>query len=156
MGLLDLLAGWPGALWLQQSWIAYLLVNAAHILGIGLLLGSILPFDLFLLGVIRSAPLGLIGPLLLRIATIGLALALLTGLWLFTVKPREYIVNPAFLIKMALLAASFAVIVLQQRSPSLAVALAGEGVAPRVRLLAALSALLWLSMLVAGRWIGFV
>jgi hypothetical protein len=48
--LLDWLAAWPGAVLLQQPGIAYLFVNAAHILGIGLLLGSILPFDLHLIG----------------------------------------------------------------------------------------------------------
>jgi len=35
-------------------------------------------------------------------------------------------------------------------------ALRGEGVAIRVRLIAAISATLWVSVLVAGRWIGFV
>jgi len=101
--LLDWLAAWPGAVWLQQSGIAYLFVNATHILGIGLLLGSILPFDLHLIGLNRTGSTAIIGPLLLRIAATGLALALMTGFWLFTVKPREYIENPAFLTKIALL-----------------------------------------------------
>jgi hypothetical protein len=98
--LLDWLAAWPGAVWLQQSGIAYLFVNAAHILSIGLLLGSILPFDLHLIGLNRLGSTAIIGPLLLRIAATGLALALMTGFWLFTVKPREYIENPAFLAKI--------------------------------------------------------
>jgi hypothetical protein len=94
MQALDWLAAWPGAVWLQNSGTAYLFVNAAHILGIGLLLGAILPLDLHLLGLVRSSPLPIVGPFLLRVAFAGLALALLTGLWLFSVKPREYVSNP--------------------------------------------------------------
>ena len=56
MEALDWLAAWPGAVWLQNSGTAYLFVNAAHILGIGLLLGAILPLDLHLLGLLRSSP----------------------------------------------------------------------------------------------------
>jgi hypothetical protein len=154
--LLDWLAAWPGAVWLQQSGIAYLFVNAAHILGIGLLLGSILPFDLHLIGLNRSGSTAIIGPLLLRIAATGLALALMTGFWLFTVKPREYIENPAFLTKIALLVLALGNLAVQHMGTSFRAALRGEGVAIRVRLIAAISAMLWLSVLVAGRWIGFV
>ena len=154
--LLDLLARWPGAVWLQQSGTAYLFVNAAHILGIGLLLGSILPFDLHLIGLNRSAPTQIIGPLLSRIAAIGLALAMMTGLWLFTVKPREYMENPAFLTKIALLVLALGNLAVQHMGTSFRAALRGEAVAVRVRLIAAISATLWLSVLVAGRWIGFV
>ena len=154
--LLDWLAAWPGAVWLQQSGIAYLFVNAAHILGIGLLLGSILPFDLHLIGLNRTGSTAIIGPLLLRIAATGLALALMTGFWLFTVKPREYIENPAFLTKIALLVLALGNLAVQHMGTSFRAALRGEGVAIRVRLIAAISATLWVSVLVAGRWIGFV
>ena len=54
---LDALAGWPGARWLQGSGTAYLIVNALHILGIGLLVGAILPLDLRLAGFFRRVPL---------------------------------------------------------------------------------------------------
>jgi len=156
VSLLDLLSVWPGAVWLQQSGTAYLFVNAAHILSVGLLLGSILPFDLHLIGIIRAGPTVVIGPLLLRTAATGLALTLVTGLWLFTVKPREYIENPAFLIKIVLLGLALANVAGQHMDASFRAVLRGEGVAVRVRLIAALSAVLWLSVLVAGRWIGFV
>ena len=108
-----MVAAWPGAVWLQNSGTAYLFVNAAHILGISLLLGAILPLDLHLLGLLRSSPLAVVGPFLLRVASAGLVLAILTGLWLFSVKPREYVTNPAFLIKVGLLAFAFCNIGLQ-------------------------------------------
>ncbi len=156
MPFLDWLASWPGAVWLQQSGTAYLFVNAAHILGIGLLLGAILPLDLRLLGGLRAYPLAIIGPLLMRVASTGLALALVTGLWLFTVNPKDYVSNPAFLAKLALLAFALVNIGLQHRGQRFRAALAGNDVDPAVRAFAASSAVLWLAVLVAGRWIGFV
>lgn len=156
MPILDWIAAWPGAVWLQNSGTAYLFVNAAHILGIGLLVGSILPLDLYLTRGARTVPLKVIGPLLIRTAAVGLALALATGVWLFSVKPREYVTNPAFLTKMVLLVLALANIAIQHLREPFRAALRGDGVATSVRFFALLSALLWLSVLLAGRWIGFV
>ncbi|MBX6393600.1 MAG: DUF2214 domain-containing protein [Burkholderiales bacterium] len=150
------LGGWPGALWLQESWRAYLFVNAAHILGIGLLLGAILPLDLRLIGFMRGVPLGTIAPILDRTATFGAALAIATGLWLFTVKPLEYAGNAAFLAKLVLLALAFVNVAFQHSGGDYRTALAGGPVSAKVRTVAALSALLWLAILIAGRWIGFI
>ena len=155
MALVEWVATWPGAVLLQRSGTAYLLVNAAHILGVGLLVGAILPLDLRLLGCFRRVPLSVVGPFLSRAAATGLVLAITTGLWLFTVKPAEYLTNEAFLWKLALLAAALLNIAVQHLSGAFARALVDE---PRagVRLIALCSAVLWLSVLVAGRWIGFV
>ena len=154
--MLEALGSWPGAILLQRSGTAYLFVNAGHILGIALLIGAILPLDLRLLGVWGRAPLSVVGPFLSRTAGTGLGLAVVTGAWLFTVRPAEYVANPAFLAKMGLLATAAANIAVQHRAHSFASAIDGETVRPRVRALAGLSAALWLAVLVAGRWIGFV
>jgi hypothetical protein len=150
------IASWPGAVLLQESGTAYLFVNAAHIVGIALLIGAILPLDLRLLGLFRTVPVAVIGPFLSRTAAVGVTWAVLTGLWLFSVKPAEYLVNPAFLTKMALLAFAIGNIALQHHGRHFRLALEGGKIQPRVRILAAFSALLWLSVLVAGRWIGFL
>ncbi len=152
---LQALANWPGAVFLQESWIAYLFVNSAHILGIGLLLGAILPLDLRLLGVVSGRELPVLGPFLLRTAATGAALAVLAGLWLFSVKPNEYLQNPAFLVKAALLVMAFLNVAFQHHSKHFASAVRGGPATLRIRVLAAASALLWLAILVAGRWIGF-
>jgi hypothetical protein len=156
MEFLDWLAAWPGAVWLQGSGTAYLFVNATHILGIGLLIGAILPLDLRLIGLVSSPPLEIVAPFLLRAASIGLALALVSGLWLFSVKPREYVMNPAFLTKIALLGIAMGNVGLQHLGTSFQRAVDGQSVHMRARIQAALSALLWLSVLVSGRWIGFI
>lgn len=148
--MLEAIAGWPGAEWLRQSATAYLFVNAAHILGIALLLGAILPLDLRLAGFLRRQPIEVLAPFLVRCAAAGLCFAVLTGAWLFSVKPDEYLANPAFRWKLVLLALALVNVAAQHRG-------AGQPhTSHAVRVRAFLSLCLWLSVLVAGRWIGFV
>lgn len=156
MAFVDWLGAWPGAAWLQGSATAYIFVNAAHILAVGLVLGAVLPLDLRLAGGLRSVPLTVAGPLLSRIGATGVALALLTGLWLFTVNAAAYLDNTAFLYKLGLLGLALANVAWQHLSPGLRRAYAGDAVSPGVKLRALLSVLLWLAVLVAGRWIGFL
>ena len=148
--MLEAIGGLPGAIWLQQSATAYLFVNAAHILGVAVLLGAILPLDLRLLGLFRQYPIEVLRPFLVRCAATGVGLAVLSGAWLFSVKPDEYLANPAFRWKLLLLAFALFNVGLQHRSPGFT----HRSSAVRVR--AGLSLCLWLSVLVAGRWIGFV
>ena len=156
MTLVDWIGAWPGAVLLQGSGTIYLFVNAAHIASIGLLIGGILPLDLRLAGLFRGVPLAAIAPFLLRSAAVGLGLAIITGLCLFSVKPREYLANAAFLWKLALLALALVNIVVQHGNRHFRQALDGGTVHLSVRLVAAGSAVLWLAVLVAGRWIGFL
>lgn len=154
--LLQWLAGWPGAALLRRFSIAYLFVNAAHILGIGLILGAILPLDLRLMGLLRSPPVPAVGPFLSRAAACGVVLAVLSGFWLFTVRPVAYIANQAFLIKLALLAAAIANLSFLHMSGAWRAVASGAPVGGVVRFCAFLSFFLWLSALLAGRWIGFL
>jgi hypothetical protein len=154
--MLDLLAASPIAALLRGSGTAYLLVNASHILGIALLIGSILPLDLRLAGAFPRTPLPAIAPLLRATALAGIALAVITGFALFTVNPTDYATNPAFRIKLLLLVLAVLNAALVTRSSAWSQVLAGAAPTPGLRLMAALSALLWLSILLAGRWIGFL
>jgi hypothetical protein len=156
MQFVEWIGTWPGAVLLQRSGTAYLLLNAVHIVGIGLIVGAILPLDLRLLGFFRRVPLDVIGPFLSRVAAIGVLVAIATGLWLFTVKPVEYLENAAFLWKVGLLTVALANVFLQHRNRYFHVALANGDVHPSVQLTAACSAILWVSVLIAGRWIGFI
>lgn len=149
--MLEALGEWPGATWLRQSATTYLFVNATHILGIAVLLGAILPLDLRLFGFFRKFPAEVLVPFLVRCAAVGLVLALLTGVWLFSVKPDEYLANVAFRWKLALLALAVTNVAFQHWGARGLLHLS-----PAVRLRAGLSLCLWVSVLVAGRWIGFV
>lgn len=150
------LAALPPAVALQRSGTAYLLVNAAHILSIGVLVGSIASLDLRLLGAFRHVPVNVVAPFLSRMAAWGLGAAAITGLWLFSVRPDEYASNTAFLAKLAVVAMGVANALWLHRARTW-IPLAREGIVPpSVRGHAAASLMLWAGAVIAGRWIGFL
>ncbi|QRM54622.1 DUF6644 family protein [Sinorhizobium sp. BG8] len=156
MDVLAWLSASPLAAALRASGTLYLFVNAAHILSIGLLVGAILPLDLKMIGLIRSAPLEVVGPFLSRVAATGLALAIVTGLCLFSVKPAEYAANPAFLVKLSLLAFGIANALATRLNGRWRQAIASGYASARLRVQAFLSLVVWIGTVVAGRWIGFL
>lgn len=91
---------------LRDSHWASPAVGAGHVLGIALLFGGVLPLDLRLLGLWRDIPLASLQRVLVPVALSGLALALCTGLLLFSVSPAKYAGMPLFQVKMALVLAS--------------------------------------------------
>lgn len=154
--LAELLAALPFAGPLRRSATLYALVSAAHILGIGLILGAILPLDLRLMGVLRGPSLVVIGPFLSHVAAAGVALAVLTGLALISVRAGEYLANPALRIKALLLALALVNVAVVHLRPGWRRAIAGGPVPAGLRLGGAISFLCWLGVLVAGRMIGFL
>ncbi len=146
----------PFAAAIRRSAVLYIFVNAAHILSIGIIVGSILPLDLRLLGFFRSVPIAVVGPFLSRAAAIGIALAIATGFCLFSVRPVEYAGNPAFLTKMTLLALGVLNAAILHLTPQWRDAVKGGPLSPRVRLSALLSMSIWTGAVLAGRWIGFL
>lgn len=138
---------------LKASFLAYPIVNAIHIAAIGALLTSVLLIDLAVLGKIRSLPREKLAALLRRVALTAFALAVLTGVTLFSIQARSYIANPVFLLKLGLIllaGLNFAVFVTVDRRNAEASA------SPALRMLAISSILLWSGVLLAGRFIGFV
>ncbi|MES2969854.1 MAG: DUF2214 domain-containing protein [Pseudomonadota bacterium] len=156
MDVLGWIESWPGAVYLRASPDAYMIVNAVHILGIALLVGAVLPMDLRLIGFFPGTPLRVIVPFLSRAAGTGLALAAAAGMWLFSVDPAEYLANPAFRLKLALLGTALVLILVQHRSRGYQAAIIGLPIQRGVRVVAALSALVWLAVLLCGRAIGFL
>lgn len=154
--MLDLIADSAPAAALRGSVTLYLLVNAAHVLGIGLLVGAIVTLDLRLLGAFRAAALAHLAPPLVRVAASGLGLAALTGLALFSTRPATYLENPAFLAKLALLALALLNLALLHAGRPWPAALAGGAVTGRLRVAAGVSLAAWIGVLLAGRWIGFL
>ncbi|MBU1314352.1 MAG: DUF2214 domain-containing protein [Alphaproteobacteria bacterium] len=134
----------------------YLLVNAAHIMGIGVLYGSILALDLRILGLNRSVPLHVIAGFLSRMAATGAGLAILTGLCLVSVRPVEYAGNAAFLAKLALVAVGLAHALVLHRGIGWRRATTDGHASAALRLSALASIIIWTSAIVAGRWIGFL
>lgn len=141
---------------LRASQFAYPLVNAAHILALAALFGSILALDLRLLGLFRAVPIAPLAKVLPRVSAAGLALALPTGFALFSVQPFDYLIHPVFPVKLALIALAAANALLLHRTNGWRSVIAGATtVAPRVRVAAMLSLLGWTCAIVAGRLLAF-
>jgi hypothetical protein len=133
----------------RDRW-TYPAVNAAHILGLALLVGSVVPMDLRLIGLWRAdIRLETVLRLLRPVAAFGAALAVLTGALLFTVQARDYLALPLFAFKIALVALGLA------HALAWGARLAA---APRARQrrAGALSLAIWLTVLVAGRMLGYL
>lgn len=156
MELLQALSDSALAATLRQPGPIYPLLNAAHILAIGLVVGTIGTLDLRLLGVFRASSLAHLAPPLSRMAAAGIVLALVTGLLLFSVRPVAYAQNPALLAKLGLVVLGVANAAVLHRRAAWDGVLAHGTVGPGVKLQAVLSLLLWTGAVVAGRWIGFL
>ncbi|WP_104493017.1 DUF2214 domain-containing protein [Paracoccus denitrificans] len=141
---------------LRRSWHLYMVLNATHILGIALLLGAIIPLDLRLVGIVRGGALHVLAPFLSRAAGVGLGIALATGPVLWSVGARDYLANAAFRWKLALIVLGLVIVALQHAGKGWRRAVETGTPGPGARILAALSLAIWLSVLLAGRWIGFL
>ena len=89
---------------LRQSRWVYPIVNAAHILGIALLIGAVIPMDLRLIGALNGPDLSQVVAFLRPFAIAGLCLAVAAGIALFLVQARDYVVLRLFWIKISLIA----------------------------------------------------
>ncbi|MFC6668739.1 hypothetical protein [Marinobacterium aestuariivivens] len=143
---------------LRHSVWTYPLVNAAHILGVALLLGAILPLDLRLLGLWRTVPLAPLWRVLTRTASAGLALALICGGLLFATRATEYAASSLFTTKMILVFAGCAnALALRLLLPGRESPRWPETGVPllRLRLAAGFSLVAWLATMTLGRLVGY-
>ncbi len=128
--------------------------ETVHFIGLCLLIGAILVFDLRILGVLRRGTLKS-ALSYTHIAAFGLALNAASGLLLFSNKPSNYVSNPAFLLKMSFLLLALLNVVwfeTVERKKLLAIG-DGEVADLGARIAAGLSLVLWLGVIVLGRWL---
>jgi hypothetical protein len=131
-------------LWLYPT------VETLHVIGLALLVGAIVTFDL---RVLRAGPgfdLEAWQRAVLPVARAGFVLAVAMGVLLFTVEATAYARNPVFLGKLVLIVLALGNVWLFHRLA------AHGGVTPGVRGAAAFSLLLWLLVAVCGRMIAYV
>jgi hypothetical protein len=143
----------PPIVALRLSTFAYPVVNTAHIIGIALLFGAILPLDLRLLGAWPSIPPAVLARVLIPVAICGLLLAMATGALLFSVGAVRYAGLGVFQLKMLLVLAGTANALLLRRSLVLA---ESGGLPLRVMGAAGLSIALWLGVITCGRMIAYM
>jgi hypothetical protein len=153
---LQALHDWPVAALIRRSLYIYPIVNATHIFSLALLIGGILPADLRMLGLFRAIPAGSFVRLMTAFSASGVALAIASGFLLFSVQPLEYVYNPAFLTKISLVALGTANALIVRFSGAWRLAIETGAVSTGLKLAALLSMAIWISALLAGRWIAFL
>ena len=124
----------------QSDW-AVMALEAVHLLGLALLGGAAVIVALAAMRR-RGIAIGTFVTELRPVALVGLALMVLSGIFIALSMPFKYYNNSAFRWKMLLLACAIGAAVLLVRKPS--------------RILALVSLLLWLSVGFSGRLIGFL
>jgi hypothetical protein len=136
----------------------YGVVNLIHILGISTLFGSVLAFDLRLLGLWRRVPLAALERPLLTLASVGFGVAATSGVALISTNGSEYIGNPFLVAKFVAIALGLTNIVAARFLP----AWQSRSVEPHssaqrfgLRVVGATSLACWLGAVAAGRMIGY-
>ena len=142
-------------LWLYPS------VETVHIVGIGLLFGSIAVLDLRLLGLSRSISVRTLAKHVLPWTAASFLLIVPSGLLMFTAHASEFIDSPVFVLKMCLImaaglnAALFHTMVFRTADVWDAEDMRKLPPPPSARFSAALSLLIWISVIACGRLLAY-
>ena len=141
----------------QELWL-YPAVEILHIWGFVVLVGSIAMFDLRLLGLSPRVSVQQLSRHLLP-WTWGALLAIVpTGVLMFMAHADEFISNPAFLTKLALIFAAGINAAVFHLGPFRSVVVWDGGVSTPVaaKLHAALSLLIWMGVIACGRLLAYL
>lgn len=141
---------WTGWTALAEHPWAYPALEAGHLVGIGLLLGSLVVLDLRVWGCASALPVRPLARLSLGCSAAGFSLAAATGLLMFTTQPQELLGNRAFVLKMGLLfLAGLNAAAFHARG-----GLDRLGLLARAQTLASLA--IWVAAIACGRWIAYL
>lgn len=143
---------------LRSSLWLYPAVETLHIVGFALLVGSIVTFDVRVLGAGRGFDVEGWAGRVLPITIAGFVLAATMGALLFSVEATAYVRNPMFLAKLALIALALGNIAWFHWGPYRWLRMVGPGGEPpgALKVSALISLLLWLAVLTCGRLIAYV
>lgn len=135
--------GWPAA-------------ESIHFLGLNLLIATVGMFDLRMMGVARGVPMGALH----RMVPFGVAgwlMCVATGFLFVMSAPSQYLYNPAFQTKMALMMLAGANMAVFYLTTAQAVRHVAPDNLPlvRARIVAAISLMCWIGVIVCGRLITY-
>jgi len=138
-------------LWLYPS------VEIVHITGIALLFGSIAVFDLRLLGFARKIPVRSLARHVLPWTAASFLLIIPSGLMMFTAHASDFIASPVFVTKMCLImAAGINAALFHAMVFRTAAGWDTDAPAPlAARAAAAVSLLIWISVIACGRLLAY-
>lgn len=143
----------------MREWLwLYPIVEILHIIGLAVLVGAAVLFDLRLLGVSRILPVTALAAHLLPWARASLLFIVPSGLMMFTAHATEFATNPAFQLKLALLAAASANAIAFHLRTFRTVAAWDRGTPapPAAKVAAILSLLLWSGVIICGRLLAYL
>ena len=136
--------------WIVSHPLAYPALEVMHIVGIALLLGNLVLFELRVWGFGRELPVQPLARLALRLSLLGFALIGASGLLMFAGQPAELLANRVFVIKMGLVMLAGLNAAWFHARGSLQLLDRGA------RRLTVVSMGLWLAVIICGRWIAYV
>jgi hypothetical protein len=143
---------------IRESLLLFPLLESIHVLGLGLVFGTILVLDLRMLGLASThRPFQRVASDTLKWTWGAFALTALTGSLMFIPNAPVYFHNSYFRIKMLLLLMAGVNMFIFERTTGLRAHEWGESPSapPAGRRAAALSIVLWIAIIVMGRLIGF-
>ena len=145
-------------MWLRETDYVFALIETIHIVALGLSFGTIVWVDLRLMNVImRDRRVSDVLTPLERIARRGFAIMFASGALLFAAEPLKAYTTVAFRLKVLMLVAAGLNIWLFYRGvyQTLGDWDANRFLPLRARIAGSLSVLLWLGIIVAGRWTAY-
>jgi hypothetical protein len=141
----------------QWLWL-YPIVEIIHILGLVVLVGAAALFDFKLLGFSPSLPIQGLARDVLPWAPLSLLVIIPSGLLMFIAHATEMAENPAFQLKLLLLAAAGlnALVFHKKLFPNLGTCDCGMPVPRSAKIHAVLSLALWVSVITCGRLLAYL
>lgn len=143
---------------IRDSLYLFPVIESFHVLGLALVFGTSVVIDLRLLGIASvHRPFTRIQSDVMRWSWAAMALAAATGVLMFITSASIYFENIFFRTKMVLLLlAGINVLAFELTAGSRIAGWDRDRAAPRpARIVAVLSLVLWVSIIFAGRWIGY-
>jgi len=142
---------------MRQSLWLYPIVEIVHLTGIALLVGSVAMLDLRLLGLSRSVPVRRLASHILPWTAASFLLIVPSGLSMFVAHAGDFIASPVFVLKVCLILAGGVNAAVFHAGIFRGVAEWDVNRAPpaAARAAAALSLLLWVSVIACGRLLAY-
>jgi hypothetical protein len=132
-----------------HAWV-YPALATVHVLGIALLIGNLSLLELRVFGKGVSLPVRDLARLSLTLVACGFLLAAASGLAMFATQPADLLANRAFTLKMLLLFAAACNAGWFHGRGSL------DKLDRTARVLMVISSLIWLGVVICGRWIAYL
>ena len=140
---------------MHSAW-GWPIVESLHFIGLSLLIGTVGLFDLRMIGLAKGIPMSALHKLV-PWGVAGYGVNVLTGFMFVTSAPDQYLFNPAFQTKLALMGVAGVNVLFFYRFLFGAVRAAGAGAnaSSATKVVAAISLSCWIGVIVCGRLITY-